>query len=365
MIRVSYTDDLLDSYREKQDALADEVIRHYFPKKKSMLQKVLSGIEGNDYQPNKNAPEVFKNLWKDVYKNEVLGDDALLRSGQQFFSKNSSDLMLLLGFLSLPYCYAAARGAEVLIRSNRIKADPENRLLETAQFVFDVMAPEAFSPEGKALASILKVRLMHAAIRYYISQDTSWQINFGKPINQEDQAGTNLSFSLIPIRGLRKLGRRVSGEESKAYIGYWNIIGRLLGLAPELLPDSNKAANVLERKIRKRQFEASEAGRALTSSLLDYFERATQGTELEGRSKPFVHFLLGDAVAGMLDIDIDELTRKLFQPIPQLMKLKNTFISKDDRYLNSLHRFREQRAALANGVTFDLPKAIGVASGAS
>lgn len=364
MIQISYSDKLLDKSRETQDVLADEVVAAFFPARKKELQAMLSEMVDNGYTPADDAPGIFQKLWQDVYRNELLTEKKVLKKGQEFFSRNSSDLMLLLGLLSLPYCYAAAKGAEVLIRSNRIKDEPEKRLLETAQFVFDVMASDAFEINGKGLASLLKVRLMHATIRYYVQQDPSWLPAYGKPVNQEDQAGTNLSFSLIPIRGLRNLGRTVSASESMSYIRYWNVIGRLLGVRPELLPDSAKAANLLERKIRKRQFKSSEAGIALTSSLLNYFERATRGTELDGKSRPFVQFLLGDSISELLGVEVDGFSKTLFQPVSQMMKFRNIFLSKDDNYQNSLKRFTEQKTGVTEEVTFGLPAPI-VASDAS
>lgn len=358
MTEISYTNELLDRARHIQDELADAVINYYFPTRKKELQELLVGVKDNSYQPDGKAHESLQLLWQNIFQHPAIADESLLKTGQAFFSKHSSDLMLLLGFLSLPYCYAAANGAEVLVRSNRIKDEPEKRLLETAEFVFDVVAPNAFDHDGKALASIFKVRLMHAAIRYYVGQDKSWSEAFGKPINQEDMAGTNLSFSLIPMRGLRNLGKNIVGEESLGYIRYWNLIGELLGLQAELLPASMRAANVLERKIRKRQFKKSEAGVVLTSSLLDYFERATQGTELEGKSRPFVHFLLGEKVAKLLDLEVELVRQRLFQPIPKFIKLKNVFLSKEDSYLNSLHRFQEQKNSITTNSSFDLPKGV-------
>lgn len=364
-MQVFYTRELLENSREEQDTLADQVIADFFPEQKNTLRAILEAVQDNAYIPSETMPGSVHQLWQDVYQNPLLMDEKLQAVGQRFFARYSGDIMLLLGFLSLPYCYAAANGSEVLIRSNRIKDEPEKRLLETAQFVFDVMAPGAFGEQGKGLAAILKVRLMHAAIRYYVRSDETWSTAYGNPINQEDMAGTNLSFSLIPIRGLRKLGRSISAAESLGYIEYWNLTGRLLGLKSELLPESVKAANVLERKIRQRQFRYSAAGTVLTDSLLKYFERATRGTALDGKSRPFVYFLLGDSIADLLGIAVDPLQQGLFKPIQQFILLKNIFINQADTYLNSLQRFAEQQAILEEKIDFKLPHSISAASGAS
>ncbi|MCE7990549.1 MAG: DUF2236 domain-containing protein [Roseivirga sp.] len=364
MTEISYTNELLDHSRNIQDDLGDQVIAFYFPDRKNELEKLLVAVSDNRYEPTESAADSFRNLWQHVFRNTDLADRELQKKGQEFFAKNSSDLMLLLGFLSLPYCYAAANGAEVLIRSKLIKEEPEKRLLETAEFVLDVMAPNAFGANGKGLASILKVRLMHATIRYYVAQDKSWSDTFGRPINQEDLAGTNLSFSLIPMRGLRNMARHMSGEESLAYIRYWSLVGKLLGLREELLPESMKAANVLERKIRKRQFRKSEAGINLTNALMSYFDQATRGTELEGKGRAFSHFLLGETVANLLGLEVDVLKQRLFRPIPKFIKLRNVFLNKPDTYVSSLKRFSQQKEGKEGEEAFGLPRAFSSASDA-
>lgn len=230
-----------------------------------------------------------------------------------------------------------------MIRSKRILEEPETRLTETAQFVFDVTAPDAFSAGGKGLASILKVRLMHAAIRYYIDSSNRWSKDFAPPINQEDMAGTNLSFSLIPVRGLRKLGKRISAQESMDYINYWNHIGRLLGITAKLLPDSTRSAYLLERNIRQRQFRKSEAGVKLTASLLSYFDLMMKGTNMAGNARPFVRYLMGNVVADKVGLEVGKVDQQFFKPFTQFLKFRNLFFEKEDSYLAAYKTFLERQ----------------------
>jgi hypothetical protein len=55
----------------------------------------------------------------------------------------------MLSFLSLPYCYANAKGAKVLNLSQRIGNQTKKRLYETAQYLFDVTRSHAFGQRGK------------------------------------------------------------------------------------------------------------------------------------------------------------------------------------------------------------------------
>lgn len=331
----------LTLFRQQTDPLADAVISAYFPEKRQELQQAIDGLTSNSAELI-TSEETFLALYNDVQdKSEQLSPE-LLKAGQQFFNQHASDIMLLLGMLSLPYCYAAANGAEVLIHSKRILEEPEKRLLETAEFVFNVCSRNAFKPKGKALTDILKVRLMHAAARWYAKNTIDWNSEtLGEPVNQEDMAGTNLAFSLIVIRGLKKLGKGISSDEAFSYINYWNQIGWLLGVNEQLLPASNKQAYVLERNIRERQFRPSESGRRLTQSLLRYFEIATKESPLKGQSTTMVSYLLGDQVSDMLGLKSSIDDTMLFQPYKYFFKFQNALSLRNDSYAAALKQFKE------------------------
>jgi ER-bound oxygenase mpaB/B'/Rubber oxygenase, catalytic domain len=229
--------------------------------------------------------------------------ESSLTIARNFFTRNSPWILNLLGLLSLPYCYAASDGARVLCFTERLTKEPEIRLRETAEFVWDIMNPLAFLPENKGLVSILKVRLIHSSIRYYIRNDPNWEAAWGLPINQEDMAGTNLSFSLLILRGLRKMGIESSLQEKEAYLHLWNVVGFLLGLDESLLANNLPDTIHLEKMIRERQFKASLHGKNLTKKLLDYLTAIPKDP-----SKPKIYIqnwmvdLIGEPVAEILDV---------------------------------------------------------------
>jgi len=229
-------------------------------------------------------------------------DREKLLKGSRFFTRHSDTIMSLLGLLSLPYCYAAADGAMVLYLTERLRDRPAKRLSDTADFIWDVMAPDAFSKEGKGFASCLKIRLTHALARHYVLKSNSWSEELGTPVNQEDMAGTNLAFSLIVVRGLRKLGLAVSYEEQQSFMHLWNVIGYLLGLDEDLIPQEGKSATLLESAIRKRHFKSSLQGKALTKALLDHIIGDSSVRLSPQEIYQIVRFLLGDEVADILEV---------------------------------------------------------------
>ncbi|WP_407429895.1 oxygenase MpaB family protein [Arcticibacter sp.] len=229
--------------------------------------------------------------------------DTLLK-GSRFFTRHSGTIMSLLGLLSLPYCYAAADGAMVLYLTERLRDRPAKRLSDTADFIWDVMAPDAFNKEGKGFASCMKIRLTHSLARHYVSRSNSWTEDFGMPVNQEDMAGTNLAFSLIVVRGLRKLGMAVSYEEQQSFMHLWNVVGSLLGLDEDLIPQDGKSATLLENAIRERHFRPSLQGKALTRSLLDHVVGDSSVRLSPQEVYQIVRFLLGDEVADILEVPL-------------------------------------------------------------
>ncbi|MEO8794650.1 MAG: oxygenase MpaB family protein [Daejeonella sp.] len=294
----------LINYRLIGDKYADEFIHHKFNsiEGKVQLRNDLSKINTNT-DLTIFAKKYTEYDWiKNFTEYPAWADKKKLKTGSDFFNRYAETIMNLLGLLSLPYCYAAADGARVLSLSERIKYDAENRLTETASFVWDLMAPDAFSENGKAFASILKVRLIHASIRYYLSNSKEWNPDWGTPVNQEDMAGTNLSFSLIVIRGLRKLGIAVSHADQESFLHLWNFVGHFLGLTDQLLPENGLAANNLEQQIRKSQFKKSDHGSALAHQLVDFMSLNTEQKISRDYLLQIMRFMLTDEVADLLDI---------------------------------------------------------------
>ncbi|MBC8033172.1 MAG: DUF2236 domain-containing protein [Chitinophagaceae bacterium] len=321
---IVYNNDLLSARRSMGDPLADVLIQTTFKSTeyKVELRAWLDSLTDNsvlstDKTPFQQYPLVVQSQLLPVW-----AEKKQMARGTAFFNRYSDKIMSLLGLLSLPYCYAASRGAMVLYLSERMRADPQKRLLETAEFVWDVMDPDAFTGKGRGFSSILKVRLMHAAVRYYTLASGKWDDSWGMPVNQEDMAGTNLSFSLIVVRGLRKFGIAVSYDEQQAFMHLWNVIGSMLGVQEDLLPQEGKQAIQLEELIRERQFEPSEQGRALTRSLTGYFSSVATGAPFSAKEIfQVMRYLLGDPVADILEIASPGLPPDKIR----LLKLANSF----------------------------------------
>lgn len=323
----SYTHPQLDRKRLSGDPQADEFIRRVFadPEKKKNL------MDWMNREPAPGKIDVLRDLFPGhafIHKAADLPSWAqprLMRSGAAFFARHSEIIMSLLGLLSLPYCYTAANGAMVLHLSERIRQQTTKRLYDTAVFVWEVMGPDAFEADGNAYGEILKVRIMHAAVRHYTLQSGKWDQGWGLPVNQEDMAGTNLSFSLIVIRGLRMMGHSVSEEDQAAFMHLWAVVGYLTGLDEDLIPQDARAAQELDRLIKDRQFRASAHGKELTRALTAHILSINESTATANDILGLMRYLLGNEIADLLDIrapDLPGYKRTLIRTINSLKGLK-------------------------------------------
>ena len=311
-----------DELRQTGDPAADAFVAVYFADatKKLKLDEALKSLKQNKDWSAFLAQVPEASFFEDELKKITPPEKREITSAQNFYKAKEQFILQLLGLLSLPYCYAAADGAMVLYKTERMYKDVKTRLFETAEFVTTVTHKNAFTDEGSARVQIFKVRIMHAAARFYL-QKSGWDSSLGMPVNQEDMAGTNLSFSLIIIRGLRKMGFTIGYPEQVAYLKYWNYIGAMLGLQSVLLPADGKAARAIDQQIADRQFRPSTAGKALTQSLLSCFYSLNDGKLISNEEiTAYMRFLLGAEISDLLEIPQGKFPKSKML----LLQLKNS-----------------------------------------
>ncbi|GAB3909101.1 hypothetical protein GCM10028803_46100 [Larkinella knui] len=321
-----FSDELLDRYRQQGDASADAVIASVAAEGNragvGALMRWLGTATELDDSDQHPAVQQFMNAhahlpdWADHRRMEI---------AMRFFQKNKVAVGLTLGCYSLPYCYAGADGARVLWISQRIHNDTRKRLEETGEWVFGVMKRRDWE-SGKAIRRTLKIRLLHASIRWFTLHGGQWDLAWGYPINQEDMAATNLAFSYIVVRGLRKAGISMTEEEEEAYLHQINVAGSLLGVSEALLPRNLREAFHLERTIARRQFRMSEQGKSLTHSLLQALENLAPPA-LRNLPAAQMRYFLGDELANLLGIPAVPLEKRLVglaTSLPIFPKLLNS-----------------------------------------
>jgi hypothetical protein len=295
-----YQNSEFDQLRSVQDPLADQLVSQLINNPE--LISLINSWTEIPAEIEKSYPQEFQDYFNFYINQSELPEEILLK-GQKLFDEKGDLYLAMLGFYSLPYSYAFGDGAEVLVRSKRILDDIGQRLGETGTFIMDIFEPGAFMTKKKAYLTCAKVRLIHAFSRYFISSYAKdWNDSFGKPINQEDLIGTNLTFSLIVLRGWKKMGFQVSNNEVDLLMNYWKWVGKMMGIDTNYWPDNSKEAFELEKLIRKRHLRQSDAGNRLINALIAYYKSSIPDQLISAQIIPILNFFLGKEASKALGI---------------------------------------------------------------
>ncbi|WP_043393934.1 oxygenase MpaB family protein [Archangium violaceum] len=356
MTETVWTDEFLDKKRAECDPEADEAVRSLTEREVTLANELMKQLILNEQPVPESLPPSLRRFLDDTDTLPSWAQKSLILEGQRFFNRCAPQMLLALFCASLPSCYAASKGVQVLHRTGKMGRDrvtrarrrlsgsprssgsggllstlardlllpwmerfkgsrrsdsggglPTNlfrRILETAQMVVDVTAPDqgpgnpaGLEPGGRGIRTAQKVRLMHAVVRRLIAQEGRWSPALGQPINQEDMAATMLAFSVVTLRALPKLGCDTSPRERQAYYHSWRVVGHIMGIQDELLPERYEDGEQLYDKIAQRHFHWSPEGAEMTGALLALLDHVTPGNLFDDLGEVLIHHLLGDSTA--------------------------------------------------------------------
>jgi len=327
-----WSDEFLQSKRMMTDDLADTVVKQIMATSESeKVNHLFQLITKNKYKLLDDVPIELRNYFTDTAKLPDWADKDMINLGQQVYIRHGIWISLLLSYKSLPECYSCAKGAQVLHMTARLnerhgsKDTFSRRIAETAQFVLFCMEPGGLDEDGRGIEAAQKLRLIHAVIRYYIHKNNWDTEKFEMPINQEDMAGTLMSFSSLIFEGLSVLGIELEPYEKEAYMHCWRVIGHLVGLDDDLIPKNSADAVKLGNRILEHQMEKSLQGTELMKALLDYQNTTNKMSDPVNNISTF-RFMMGHKLSDMLDIPqvdqakIDKLAAK-YRRITKIMEL--------------------------------------------
>ena len=302
--------------RSVGDQLADDTVRALFEDGGiAAVNDLMRKLVSNDGVPSEQLPQVVRDYLQTSA--QVPGvDSKQVALGEGLFGRLGPEMLATLGFYGLPMDYAAGKGVRVLHRTAYLANRPMRRVLETTQMVIDVLSPGGLSPHGRGVRSAQKVRLMHAAVRHLITHDPTapWDTAvMGVPINQEDMAGTLMTFAYIVLNGLDRLAITVSPAEREAYFACWMVIGRIMGVREDLIPANVADGRALAYQIFKDQGQSTPQGKELARDLIKG-DQQIMPAPLHGMPASMMHFfmqpesLTGRNIAGMLGVPAPDWT---------------------------------------------------------
>ncbi|WP_151839404.1 oxygenase MpaB family protein [Acinetobacter junii] len=237
-LQPSYAEYLqLNEALQAGDELMDQVMRWVLQNPKLHRKYFETALyEGLDKLPH-DVPELTQ-FFSLVEQKPTWYDQVKIDKALQFTYRLGANNGLILRDLSLMAGYMYPGFNQPLILTGALKKQAATRLAETTKWWVDITEKEGFERYNKGFCSTIYVRFIHSLVRHQLQKSEKWDAEtWGLPINQYDQAMTNIAFSGVVLLGIRALGIFPSAEEVDSFLHFWKYAGWLMGIEEKWLVD--------------------------------------------------------------------------------------------------------------------------------
>ena len=246
-----WSDDVfLDGLRRQGDPPADEAVARLIADRGGQSAgPIFKVLQANDTPLPADAPQPLKDFMAASAGLPPEIDRIRLPRGGEAFLRNALPSVVVLLASSLPRGYGAPCLCEILSISQDLERHPYGRLMGVVQLLVNISDADAFQPNGRAIVTAQKLRLLHAGVRTMVGRDRpGYQDKFGTPVNHEDMLATIMGFSYLLIEGLHRLGVELKQQEAEDLYYIWRTFALLMGIHPDGQPhdDSYLPATLTE-----------------------------------------------------------------------------------------------------------------------
>lgn len=198
------------------------------------------------------------------------------------------------------------------------------RLIGGLKLISGVYDPGAFGPRGQIIPDLVKVRLMHAAVRVHLDNPSWDTAMWGVPISQESMLLETLLDGLFPLTIMQHYGVKIPVGIAGDFLHTWRVEGTLLGVPGNAMPADLTTATDLLYQLEDRDQAASPQGRYLLNSYISQASGFLSGPgsiDLTPIIVSTIRCTIGGRLASMLDIPA---TLWDDQVCPSLLNLQKT-----------------------------------------
>lgn len=280
----------------------------------------------------------------------------------QFTHRLGANSTFILRDVALMTGYQYPGFNQPLILTGALSKYAGKRLAETHKWWLDINQQDSFSRFNAGFTSTIFVRFIHSLVRFQLNKSKDWETDtWGMPINQYDQAMTNIAFSGVLLLGVRAIGIFPNKTEVDAIMHFWKYAGWLMGVDEQWLINKESEGWKLLQWMNYAHPKVDESSKALALSLSkEPFER---------EYKHFNRFFQKKAYQNHLDITQLFLGRKKMKnlglkprPIawyPFYLMAKNSVIYSSAKHIKPLDRYLQKQGRAEQEYALELYKNAG------
>jgi hypothetical protein len=227
-------DAFLDRLRQIGDSAADQAVATLIAAGQTKdVSAIFRTMRANDDPLPPDAPQAYRDFMAASAGVPPNLDFERLDRGGAAFYRNALPAVVAMLASSLPRGYAAACLSEVLTISRDLERHPFNRLMGVVQLLINISDTGAFAPQGRAVITALKLRLLHAGVRTIVPRHRKhYHEKYGVPVNLEDMLATIMGFSWLIVDGTKRLGVPFTEQEAEDNYYLWRVFALLMGIHP-------------------------------------------------------------------------------------------------------------------------------------
>ena len=231
-------DEFLNALRRQGDPPADAAVAQLVADGGGRaVAPIFKLLRANDEPLPADAPQPLRDFIAASGDLPPGTDPRRLARGSKAFLKNALPSVIVLLASSLPRGYGAPCLCEILSISRDLERHPLGRLMGVVQLLVNISAPDAFGPDGRAIVTARKLRLLHAGVRSLAARyRPRYEEQFGVPVNHEDMLATIMGFSYLLIDGIERLGIELPADEAEDLYYVWRTFAMLMGIHPDGRP---------------------------------------------------------------------------------------------------------------------------------
>ena len=303
--------DSVDQYIEflhVGDPLADTFVRAVEERKLGDAFALVTRAVNSGIDSAGNVPPELVALFEQLDHVPSWVDWERMKIGSGKVMRNALLPAMSLAVYVLPHAYLAT-GNKPLAFSNTLVANTARRYAITTRFVTEAFMPGGMYRHAEGFKFAVITRILHARIRQRILASGKWDPALGVPLNQAHMAMGTVIFSSFLIEGMRRLGVRLTTEETGSILLIWRYIGYLLGVDSEILCTSGAEEQRLVDVAFNVEFDPDNDSVRLCRSL---FEAAPGFLKIE--SAPVARLFVRLLYALSRHVFGDELADRLGYP---------------------------------------------------
>ena len=235
-VQPSYADYLaLNNALQSGDEPMDQVLRWVLQNPKQHRKYFETALyEGLDKLPHE-IPELTE-FFQLIEQKPVWYDQGKIDEALKFTYRLGVNNGFILRDVSLMTGYLYPGFNQPLVLTGALKKQAGTRLAETTKWWVDITEQGGFERFSKGFTSTIFVRFIHSLVRHQLQKSEKWDAEtWGLPINQYDQAMTNIAFSGVVLLGIRALGIFPSKQEVDSFLHFWKYAGWLMGIEEKWL----------------------------------------------------------------------------------------------------------------------------------